>query len=75
MEANTRIFRFVILDMVEDEDLDYNLGQRVLQTFWESSSKYETAKNVEPMVLTLRSFIEGNASLKCCSERCTRSRC
>jgi hypothetical protein len=48
--------------MVEEEDLDYNLGQSVAD-FWEHSSKYETAKKIEPMVMTLRSFIEGNASL------------
>jgi len=48
--------------MVEDEDLNYNLAQTIAD-FWEHSAKYETSKNVEPMVLTLRSFIEGNASM------------
>lgn len=49
--------------LLDEGDLSYNLGKSVAD-FWEASSKYGTAKNVEPMVLTLRSFIEGNSFLK-----------
>jgi hypothetical protein len=49
--------------LVDESDLSYNLGKSVAD-FWESSSKYGTSKAVEPMVLTLRSFIEGNSFLK-----------
>jgi hypothetical protein len=49
--------------MLDESDLSYNLSKSVAD-FWESSSKYKTAKGIEPMVLTLRSFIEGNSVLK-----------
>lgn len=48
---------------VPEEDLSYNMAKSVAD-FWESSSKYAAAKNIEPMVLTLRNFIEGNSFLK-----------
>lgn len=49
--------------MLDESDLSYNLGKSVAD-FWEASSKYKTAKSVEPMIHTLRSFIEGNSFLK-----------
>lgn len=49
--------------LVPEDRLSYNLGKSVAD-FWESSSKFSSAKEIEPMVLTLRNFIEGNASLK-----------
>jgi hypothetical protein len=49
--------------LVDEDRLNYNLGKTV-GDFWESSSKYESAKNVEPLVRTLKNFIEGNSLLK-----------
>jgi hypothetical protein len=49
--------------MLDESDLSYNVGKSVAD-FWEASSKYKTAKEVEPMVLTLRSYIEGNSVMK-----------
>lgn len=49
--------------LLDEGDLNYNLAESVAK-FWDSSSKYKTSKTVEPMVLTLRSFIEGNSFLK-----------
>ena len=49
--------------MVDEKDLSYNMAKSVAD-FWEGSSKYASAKNIEPMVLTLRNFIEGNSFLK-----------
>lgn len=49
--------------MVDEEDLNYNLAQTV-GDFWESSAKYQTARTVEPMIQTLRNFIEGNSFLR-----------
>jgi rubrerythrin len=48
---------------VDEKDLSYNMAKSVAD-FWEGSSKYASAKNIEPMVLTLRNFIEGNSFLK-----------
>lgn len=49
--------------LLEEEDLSFNLADGVSKLVT-TSAKYEAMKSVEPHVLTLKNFINGNAYLK-----------